>query len=279
MKTKLQQVLEHCLRGRTVAVWGTPTRMLLRELAGSPWEEAGTVRPDTHYVVAPTDQDLDDFLLDPQADAFQDVEDYLCFADLGKELPFDWELFGAKIGRQSYFGEPVANACQEGYIESIGRFTSINSSAMIHVDHHRNMSFISDELEYFFTPENRARYRARYLADPKHPYNTGKPRLVIGSDVWIGARAFINCSKVCSIGDGAIIGAGAVVNQDVPPYAVVAGVPGKILKYRYEPELIAALLRTRWWDWDETTLNQQIDALLDPKVFLLRFGGHPFERT
>lgn len=273
MQTKLSQVLEHCLDGREIAVWGTPTRRLLRELEGRSWHVADTVDLKRDYVVAVTDDDLDDFLEDAASVDARDVLDYICFEDEGKELPFEWELYGTKIGRQSYFGVRVVHACIDGYIESIGRYTSINSTAMIHVDHHSNMSFISDEVEDFFTEENRRRFHERCEADPKHPYMTGKPKLVIGNDVWIGGYAFIDCSKVNVIGDGAVIGAGTVVTHDVPPYAVVVGVPARIMRYRYPPEMIETLERVKWWDWDAETLNRNADALMDPEIFMRRFGG------
>ena len=270
--TKLEQVLARCLNGREVAVWGQPTRLLIRELQGVSWHEAEQVDPAKHYVVAVTEDDLTDFQRDEQSAAFRDVWDYICFTDQGKELPFEWECYGAKIGRQTYFGEKVANACKNGYLERIGAFTSINSTARIHVDHHMGMSFISDEVVDFLSEENRAVFDRLCAEDPKHPYALGKPKLTIGNDVWIGSGAFIDCSKVSSIGDGAVIGANAVALEDVPPYAVVAGVPAKIKKYRYEPEMIETLLRTRWWDWNEEELNRNADALFDPRIFRERFG-------
>ena len=270
--TRLEQVLAHCLNGREVAVWGQPTRLLMRELRGFSWHEAERVDPAKHYVVAVTEDDLTDFQRDEQSAAFRDVWDYLCFTDQGKELPFAWTLYGVPVGRQTYFGEKVAHACENGYLERIGAFTSINSTARIHVDHHMSMSFISDEVADFFDEENRAIFNRLCAEDPKHPYALGKPKLVIGHDVWIGSGAFIDCSKVSRIGDGAVIGANAVVLADVPPYAVVAGVPAKIKKYRYGPDMIEALLRTCWWDWSEEELNRNADALFDPGVFLERFG-------
>jgi len=72
--------------------------------------------------------------------------------------------------------------------------------------------------------------------------------LTIGNDVWIGQNTTI-LSKVGKIGDGAVIGAGTVVTKEVPPYAVVIGVPGRVIKYRFAPPTIARLLQIRWWDW------------------------------
>lgn len=271
-KTRLGQILNRYLDGREIAVWGTPTRLLLRELEPYPYHIADHADCERHYVIAVTDEDLTDFLLDGQSRPFRDVEDYICYSDKGKELPFEWEYFGTKIGRQTYFGEGVANACEEGYIASIGRYTSVNSTAVVHVNHQSNMIFVSDELPKNFTDENKALFQKRYLADPKHPYASGKAPLTIGNDVWIGAYSFINCSRVTNIGDGAIIGAGAVVLEDVPPYAVVAGVPAKIKRYRFAPDLIETLLRVRWWDWSEEEINANAEALLSPELFAARFG-------
>jgi len=67
----------------------------------------------------------------------------------------------------------------------------------------------------------------------------------IGCDVWVGANASILRGR--HVGTGAIVGAGTVVNKDVPPYAVVAGNPARIVRYRFEPPIIESLLRTRWW--------------------------------
>lgn len=72
-------------------------------------------------------------------------------------------------------------------------------------------------------------------------------QLSIGNDVWLGHNAVIG-SNVRNIGDGVVIGAGAVVFKDVPPYAVVVGNPGRVVRYRFTPETIAKLLEERWWD-------------------------------
>ena len=272
MKTRLEQILCQCLHGREIAVWGYPSRRLLRELEPYPYQPAGKVDCRKHYVVAVTEDDLADFLGDEQSKPFQDVKDVICYNDTGKELPFEWNCFRAKIGRGSYFGAGVAEACENGYIRRIGRFTSINSTAVIHADHHLNMTFVSDELPKYFTGENRAAFERRYLSSEKYPYAAGKEGMTIGSDVWIGANTFINCSKVTAIGDGAIIAAGAVVLNNVPPYAMVAGVPARIKRFRYEPELIDTLLRVQWWNWSADELNANVDALLSPELFLKRFG-------
>jgi acetyltransferase-like isoleucine patch superfamily enzyme len=71
-------------------------------------------------------------------------------------------------------------------------------------------------------------------------------RVTIGSDVWMGHN--VNVMPGVSVGDGAIIGAGSVVTKDVPPFAIVAGAPATVKKYRFSDALIERLLRVRWWD-------------------------------
>ncbi|MFX0108100.1 MAG: CatB-related O-acetyltransferase [Candidatus Hodarchaeota archaeon] len=78
----------------------------------------------------------------------------------------------------------------------------------------------------------------------------------IGNDVWIGAGAVI--LPGIKIGHGAIVGAGAVVTKDIPDYAIVVGVPAKILKYRFDDEMIKRLLKLKWWDLDKSVIKQNI---------------------
>ena len=75
----------------------------------------------------------------------------------------------------------------------------------------------------------------------------------IGNDVWTGHG--VNILAGVTVGDGAIIGAGSVVTKDVPSYAVVAGAPATIRRYRFKEEVIARLLRSRWWDLELSDLS------------------------
>ena len=82
----------------------------------------------------------------------------------------------------------------------------------------------------------------------------------IGNDVWIGQAAQIMSGV--RVGDGAIVGAGAIVTRDVPPYAVVAGNPARLIRYRFDDATIAKLVSTAWWDWDEARLRAESDFLV-----------------
>ncbi len=79
----------------------------------------------------------------------------------------------------------------------------------------------------------------------------------VGHDTWIGHGAIVMPNV--TIGDGAIVGAGAVVTKDIPPYAIVTGVPSEVIKYRFTPQQIGALQRIRWWDWDYERLMERLD--------------------
>jgi acetyltransferase-like isoleucine patch superfamily enzyme len=80
--------------------------------------------------------------------------------------------------------------------------------------------------------------------------------ITIGNDVWIGSRAMIIASV--AIGHGAVVGAGAVVTKDVPPYAVVGGSPARILKMRFNADQIRQMLEIAWWDWPEDRIKANV---------------------
>lgn len=81
----------------------------------------------------------------------------------------------------------------------------------------------------------------------KTPSEQQQEPLRIGNDVWIGNRVTI-LGKVKSIGNGAVVGAGSVVTKDVPPYAIIAGNPAKIIRYRFDEDTIGALQKLQWWN-------------------------------
>lgn len=94
-----------------------------------------------------------------------------------------------------------------------------------------------------------------------------KGDIVVGNDVWIGYEAVI-LSGV-TIGDGAIVGARAVVTRDVPPYTIVGGVPAKPIRKRFDDETIEKLLRLRWWDWDERAISRGLSAIRNGDIAAL----------
>jgi acetyltransferase-like isoleucine patch superfamily enzyme len=170
-------------------------------------------------------------------------------------------LLGWTIGDFSY-GRPTVIGGLEAKIH-IGRFCSIaEPSCIILADH--NLRHIST---YPFSNIN--------LFGAIHPkplpdvHAVSKGDVVIGNDVWIGREATLMAG--ITIGDGAVIAAACVVTKDVPPYAVFAGNPGKIVKYRFDAETIKRLLDSTWWCLDPVVLFENSDLFREsPSRFIER---------
>jgi acetyltransferase-like isoleucine patch superfamily enzyme len=103
------------------------------------------------------------------------------------------------------------------------------------------------------------------------PYSNGD--VIIGSDVWLGTGVTI-LSGV-NIGHGSIVAAKSVVTRDVPPYAIVAGVPAKVIGFRFEPDVIDKLLEIAWWEWVDDKIRKAVPLLSSPNIqqFLQQYGG------
>ena len=94
-------------------------------------------------------------------------------------------------------------------------------------------------------------------------------RVVTGNDVWLGHNAVLMGGV--TLGDGAVVGAGAVVTHDVAPYEIVGGVPARHIGWRYPPELIAARERIRWWAWSHDMLRERLRDFDDAAAFCRKF--------
>lgn len=95
-------------------------------------------------------------------------------------------------------------------------------------------------------------------------------KVVVGHDVWIGHRAIV--LPGITIGNGAVVGAGTVVTRDVPPYTVVAGVPGRPIRSRFPEAVWRRLEQTAWWDWEHQLLAERLDDFRDVRHFLSLYG-------
>lgn len=150
----------------------------------------------------------------------------------------------AAVGAFSYFGPgcTFANA-------SVGRYSSIGPGVQVGMTRHpadwlttSPIGYVPDFLNFERHLAGERTGWARAL--PLQDYDL-RPATTIGNDVWIGSRAFIKDGV--TIGDGAVIGAHSVVTHDVPAYAIVAGSPAKIIRYRFAEPLIERLHRLAWW--------------------------------
>ena len=83
----------------------------------------------------------------------------------------------------------------------------------------------------------------------------GLSRIKIGNDVWLGRNVII--TNGANIGNGVIAGAGAIITKDVPDYAVVLGVPARIVRYRYTKEQIEKLNKIAWWNWSDEVIRKR----------------------
>lgn len=163
-------------------------------------------------------------------------------------------LGDVQIERFSYVG---AN-CQIFHVR-IGAFTSIAAEVLCGLAAHP-VHFVSTYPGFYSNRASAARWFGSLL-----PFEDIRP-VIIGSDVWIGARATILGGV--HIGHGAVIGAGAVVTRDVPAYAIVVGVPARIIRYRFDEELRERLLQSRWWEAPEATLMKGAPFVNNPDAFL-----------
>jgi virginiamycin A acetyltransferase len=93
-----------------------------------------------------------------------------------------------------------------------------------------------------------------------------KRQIILGSDVWIGWG--VTVLSGVRVGNGAIIAARAVVTKDVPPYAIVGGVPARVIRYRFTDAQIAFLQRSAWWNRDDAWLERHADAFADIEQFM-----------
>ena len=166
----------------------------------------------------------------------------------------------AKMGAFSYF-------CADAYIrgvEEIGRFSSISTNVQMGLPQHAtNLITTSGVLlntreDYWcgefmdlYQDKNWGKALGKYYQETEGKEKNKKIR--IGNDVWIGANAVIQSGV--QIGDGAIVGNNAVVTKDVPPYAIVAGVPAKIIRMRFSENICEQLVQLKWWEYGTEILK------------------------
>jgi virginiamycin A acetyltransferase len=151
------------------------------------------------------------------------------------------ELKGViRVGHQTTINGPNISILSLMNPISIGSYCSIAKDVTIQEYNHK-----VDRVSTYYVTKNVFNGSNRSELHTKGP-------ITIGNDVWIGTKAII-LSGV-KIGDGAVIAAGSIVTRDVPPYAIVAGVPAQIIKYRFDKEIISKLLEIQWWNWSTEKL-------------------------
>jgi phosphonate metabolism protein (transferase hexapeptide repeat family) len=187
-------------------------------------------------------------------------------------------LRNAKLGRFTEIKERVAFSDSElgdySYVErqaeviyaKIGKFCAIAANARINALEHPLERVSQHKItyranEYFLGAKLDSNFRARR-----------QEKLVeIGHDVWIGHGAIVKPGV--KIGHGAVVAAGAIVTRDVQAYAIVAGVPAKFMRWRFEPKISERIISLGWWDWSHDRLAEVIEdmRLLSADAFLEKY--------
>ena len=154
-----------------------------------------------------------------------------------------------------------------GYVAfaDVGKFCSIGNRCFVGLPSHPTSGFVSTHPAFYSRiPSIWANYADR-------DSYTSWVRTTLGNDVWIGAGAQVKGGV--TIGDGAVVAAGAMVTRDVEPYAIVGGVPARLIRPRFDEETVSFLLRFRWWDKPEAWLREHYRVFHDVAELRSAFDG------
>jgi chloramphenicol O-acetyltransferase type B len=154
-------------------------------------------------------------------------------------------LFNSEVGKHTYFAGSVVRNCK------IGSFCSFGYGALVGGLGVHPTNLLSTHPIFYSTLQQSGKSFAKRSSIDE------SPRTTIGNDVWIGVNAIV--MDGVSIGNGAIVGAGAIVTKDVPSYAIVVGAPAKIMKYRFSESEISLLNQLEWWNLSDDVLENNLE--------------------
>lgn len=167
------------------------------------------------------------------------------------------DKYATQCGKYSY-----GPLCKHWLVESVGAFCSFAAGADVVQNH--ALQYISTHPFLYHDEDCNEIYQEKYDDCQDSPWYfpgvqpQGKvpklKRIRIGNDVWLGKNVIITNGS--DIGNGVIAAAGAVITKNVPDYAVVAGIPARIIKYRFEPYQIQALNQIAWWNWTDEKIRK-----------------------
>jgi len=186
-------------------------------------------------------------------------------AKLGRftEIKERVQFIESELGDYSY-----VERHSEAIYTTIGKFTAIASDVRLNALEHPIERVSQHKItyrpnEYFLEEKLDSDFRARRQSQ----------RVEIGHDVWIGHGAIV--MPGIRIGHGAVVAAGAVVTEDVAPYAIVAGIPARFLRWRFEPKISERIISLGWWDWPHDRLAEAVADMreLSVEAFLAKYQG------
>lgn len=175
--------------------------------------------------------------------------DFTKYTRLGSHV----RLLNSQLGKYTR----ISKGCSIVYTK-IGNFCSVAGNVQIGAGRHPLNYLSTNQVFYNF---NKLQNKWVHKIDFQENL-----QINIGSDVWIGTDSFIMGGV--NIGHGAVIGAKSLVTKDIPPYAIAVGMPAKVIKYRFPPEVIEKLLKIKWWDFDDATIEQHIELFREPNIDL-----------
>lgn len=181
----------------------------------------------------------------------------------GANVLYPGAHFDGELGYGSYISDNSHIQGKVGKYTSIGRNVVCNPGRHPYKEPYVSTSpiFVSTERQCGVSFTDKSRFEEMSYADKEKQYV-----VEIGNDCWLGEGVFMVGGV--RIADGAMVLANAVVTKDVPPYAIVGGVPAKIVGYRYDEGTIQKLLETKWWDKDIEWLKSHVDEMCDISSFL-----------
>ena len=153
------------------------------------------------------------------------------------------------------YGQPLILDWTHKYNLYIGKFCSIAGGVQIILDGNHRLDWISTFAFHVIDG-----------VQEKEGHPIGKANMKIGNDVWIGRDAII--LPGVSIGDGAVVGAGAIVTKNVDAYSIVAGNPARHIKYRFTSKQIEKLKSIKWWNWDIEKIKKNVNLLRSENIDL-----------
>jgi len=171
--------------------------------------------------------------------------------DLKTYLAFGSRIYNSSIGKYSRIRHFTSL-----YYTTVGNYSAIGKNVRIGIAQHP-LNLISTNVIFY----KKNQIKNEWVREIQYkPYKN----ITIGSDVWIGEGAMIMGGV--TIGHGAVIASRSVVTKDIPPYAIAAGVPAKIIRYRFNEEIRNKLLKIKWWDLPDETITKNLEIFTDEKL-------------
>ena len=174
-----------------------------------------------------------------------------------------------KIGRHTYGNLDIRTFAEDSLASlTIGKFCSVSNDVTVLLggkhDWTRVSTFPWEELGWI-----RSEDPNRFSRIDGHGSLGSENDVVLGNDVWVGHGVLI--MPGVTIGSGAVVGARSLVKDDIPPYGIAVGAPAKVIRYRFDREVIDRLLEIAWWDWSDERISEMLPLLCADPLELIRW--------